>query len=252
MATSGTVSFNLSIEEIIEDAYERCGGQARAGYDLKSARRSLNIILSEWGNRGLHFWEVGNVNMALVTDQNTYRIYWDSDARTADATSGTYPTKDNNGNHIYNATDILEVVYRNEIASPTDVSMTKIDRSTYQALANKTSTGTPSQYFVQRFSNYTQIKVYLAPSSSTNKFLNFYYLKRIQDSGIYSNDPDAPYRFLPALTSGLAFYLSQKVAPDRTQALKLYYEDELARALSEDGSASSSYITPKAYYPAQS
>ena len=65
MATSGTVSFNLSIEEIIEDAYERCGGQARAGYDLKSARRSLNILLSEWGNRGLHFWEVGNVNMAL-------------------------------------------------------------------------------------------------------------------------------------------------------------------------------------------
>jgi hypothetical protein len=208
--------------------------------------------LSEWGNRGLHFWEVGNVNMALVTDQNTYRIYWDSAARTADATSGTYPTKDNDGNHIYNATDILEVVYRDEVASPTDVSMTKIDRSTYQALANKTSTGTPSQYFVQRFSNYTQIKVYLTPSSSTNKFLNFYYIKRIQDSGVYSNDPDAPYRFLPALTSGLAFYLSQKVAPDRTQALKLYYEDELARALSEDGSASSSYITPKAYYPAQS
>ena len=144
------------------------------------------------------------------------------------------------------------MVYRDEVASPTDVSMTKIDRSTYQALANKTSTGTPSQYFVQRFSNYTQIKVYLTPSSSTNKFLNFYYIKRIQDSGVYSNDPDAPYRFLPALTSGLAFYLSQKVAPDRTQALKLYYEDELARALSEDGSASSSYITPKAYYPAQS
>jgi len=252
MATSGTVSFNLSIEEIVEDAYERCGGQARAGYDLKSARRSLNILLSEWGNRGLHFWEVANVNMALNEDQNTYRIYWDSDARTADATSGTYPTKDNDGNHIYNATDILEVVYRSAVSSPTDVSMSKIDRSTYQALANKDSTGTPSQYFVQRFSNYTQIKVYLTPSSSTNKFLNFYYLKRIQDSGVYSNDPDTPYRFLPSLTSGLAFYLSQKVAPDRTQALKLYYEDELARALAEDGSASSSYITPKAYYPAQS
>ena len=158
MATSGTVDFNLSIEEVIEDAYERCGGQARAGYDLKSARRSLNILLSEWGNRGLHFWEVANTNMVLNEGQNTYRIYWDSDASTADATSGTYPTKDNNGNHIYNATDILEVVYRNEIASPTDVSMTKIDRSTYQALANKTSTGTPSQYFVERFSNYTQIK----------------------------------------------------------------------------------------------
>ena len=249
MATSGTVSFNLSIEEIIEDAYERCGGQARAGYDLKSARRSLNILLSEWGNRGLHFWEVGNVNMALNEDQNTYRIYWDATARNS---STDYPAKDNTGAYIYNATDILEVVYRNQISTPTDVSMTKIDRSTYQALANKDSTGTPSQYFVQRFRDYTQIKVYLTPSSRTDNFLNFYYFKRIQDSGVYTKDPDAPYRFLPSLTSGLAFYLSQKVAPDRTQALKLYYEDELARALAEDGSASSSYITPKAYYPAQS
>ena len=248
MATSGTVDFNLSIEEVIEDAYERCGGQARAGYDLKSARRSLNILLSEWGNRGLHFWEVGNVNMALNEDQNTYRIYKNSTARDS---STTYKAQDNTGAYIYNATDILEVVYRDEIASPTDVSMTKIDRSTYQALANKLSNGTPSQYFIQRFTDYTQIKVYLTPSSTTDKFLNFYYIKRIQDSGSYSNDPDAPYRFLPCMTSGLAFYLSQKVAPDRTQALKLYYEDELARALSEDGSASSSYITPKAYYPAQ-
>ena len=81
MATSGTVDFNLSIEEVIEDAYERCGGQARAGYDLKSARRSLNILLSEWGNRGLHFWEVGNVNMALNDGQNTYKIYKTAVAR---------------------------------------------------------------------------------------------------------------------------------------------------------------------------
>ena len=86
MATSGTVDFNLSIEEVIEDAYERCGGQARAGYDLKSARRSLNILLSEWGNRGLHFWEVGNVNMALNEDQNTYRIYKNATARDSSTT----------------------------------------------------------------------------------------------------------------------------------------------------------------------
>ena len=94
MATSGTVDFNLSIEEVIEDAYERCGGQARAGYDLKSARRSLNILLSEWGNRGLHFWEVGNVNMALNEDQNTYRIYKNSTARDS---STTYKAQDNTG-----------------------------------------------------------------------------------------------------------------------------------------------------------
>ena len=249
MATSGTVSFDLSIEEIIEDAFERCGGQGRSGYDIKSARRSLNILLSEWGNRGLHFWEVGNVNMALNQGQNLYRIYKDATARNSVTTN---PAKDNSGVYIYNATDVLEVVYRNQVSTPTDVTMTKIDRSTYQALANKESEGTPSQFFIQRFREYTDITVYMTPSSSTNKFLNFYYIKRIQDSGVYSNNPDAPYRFLPCMVSGLAFYLSQKVAPDRTQALKLYYEDELNRALTEDGSPTSSYVTPKAYYPSVS
>ena len=249
MATSGTVSFDLSIEEIIEDAFERCGGQGRSGYDIKSARRSLNILLSEWGNRGLHFWEVGNVNMALNQGQNLYRIYKDATARNSVTTN---PAKDNSGVYIYNATDVLEVVYRNQVSTPTDVTMTKIDRSTYQALANKESEGTPSQFFIQRFRDYTDITVYMTPSSSTNKFLNFYYIKRIQDSGVYSNNPDAPYRFLPCMVSGLAFYLSQKVAPDRTQALKLYYEDELNRALTEDGSPTSSYVTPKAYYPSVS
>ena len=249
MATSGSVSFDLSIEEIIEDAFERCGGQGRSGYDLKSARRSLNILLSEWGNRGLHFWEVANVNMALNQGQNTYRIYKDATAR---GSTTDNPAKDNAGTYIYNATDVLEVVYRNQVSTPTDVTMTKIDRSTYQALANKESEGTPSQFFIQRFREYTDITVYMTPSSSTNKFLNFYYIKRIQDSGVYSNNPDAPYRFLPCMVSGLAFYLSQKVAPDRTQALKLYYEDELNRALTEDGSPTSSYVTPKAYYPSVS
>ena len=249
MATSGTVSFDLSIEEIIEDAFERCGGQGRSGYDLKSARRSLNILLSEWGNRGLHFWEVANVNMALNQGQNKYRIYKDATAR---GSTTDNPAKDNAGTYIYNATDVLEVVYRNQVSTPTDVTMTKIDRSTYQALANKESEGTPSQFFIQRFREYTDITVYMTPSSSTNKFLNFYYIKRIQDSGVYSNNPDAPYRFLPCMVSGLAFYLSQKGAPDRTQALKLYYEDELNRALTEDGSPTSSYVTPKAYYPSVS
>ena len=249
MATSGSVSFDLSIEEIIEDAFERCGGQGRSGYDIKSARRSLNILLSEWGNRGLHFWEVANVNMALNQGQNTYRIYKDATAR---GSTTDNPAKDNAGTYIYNATDVLEVVYRNQVSTPTDVTMTKIDRSTYQALANKESEGTPSQFFIQRFREYTDITVYMTPSSSTNKFLNFYYIKRIQDSGVYSNNPDAPYRFLPCMVSGLAFYLSQKVAPDRTQALKLYYEDELNRALTEDGSPTSSYVTPKAYYPSVS
>ena len=250
MATSDSVEFDLSIEEIIEDAFERCGGQGRSGYDIKSARRSLNILLSEWGNRGLHFWEVANESIKLNEGQFLYRIYKDATARNSVTTNPAI--KRDTVDYLYNATDVLEVVYRNTLSTPTDVSMSKIDRSTYQALANKESKGTPSQYFIQRFRDYTDITIYLSPSSSTNKYLNFYYIKRIQDSGVYKNNPDAPYRFLPAMTSGLAFYLSQKVSPDRTQALKLYYEDELARALTEDGSASSSYITPKTYYPSVS
>ena len=247
MATSGTVAFNLSIEEIIEDAFERCGGQARAGYDLKSARRSLNLLLSEWGNRGLHYWEIGNESIKLTEGQTIYDIYFDSTGR--DGSTANPATIQDTASYFYNATDILEVVYRDQLTTPTDVSMTKIDRSTYQALANKDSKGTPSQYLVQRFSNKTRITIYLAPSSSTNDYLNFNYVKRIQDAGGYAKDPDAPYRFLPAMTAGLAFYLSQKVSPDRVQALKLLYEDELARALAEDGSSTSSYITPKTYYP---
>ena len=150
MATSGTVAFNLSIEEIIEDAFERCGGQARAGYDLRSARRSLNLLLSEWGNRGLHYWEVGNESIKLTEGQTIYDIYKNATARNS---STTYPaTIGDSGTYLYNATDILEVVYRDQLTTPTDVSMTKIDRSTYQALANKDSEGTPSQYLVQRLS----------------------------------------------------------------------------------------------------
>ncbi len=250
MATSETVGFNLSIEELIEDAFERCGGQARAGYDLKSARRSLNLLLAEWGNRGLHYWEVTSTSIKLNEDQNIYDIYRNEDSRNS---STAYPaTVGDSGSYLYGATDILEVSYRNQLTSPTDVSMTKISRSDYQSLANKDSTGTPSQFFVQRLYQKVRIFLYLTPSSSTNKYLNFFYVKRIQDAGGYDKNPDAPYRFLPPMTAGLAFYLSQKVAPDRTQALKLLYEDELARALAEDGSATSSYITPQAYYPTTS
>jgi hypothetical protein len=141
MATSNTTTFNLEIDEVIEDAYERCGVQTRSGYDLKSARRSLNILFSEWGNRGIHLWKVTN--------------------QTSNLTAGT--------------------------------------------------------------------TTYTAPSA-------------------YTNDPDAPFRFLPCMVSGLAFYLSQKKNPQATQSLKLYYEDELQRALTEDGQRSSVHIVPQNYY----
>ena len=236
--TSGTVIFdkNFSIDEIIEEAYERIGSQGVSGYQLKTARRSLNILFQEWGNRGLHYWQIANNDITLVADQAVYTMFRSTGDGTSDATA------------VYGVDDVLEAVYRN--SSNVDTPLTKINRSTYQPLSNKTSTGTPTQYYVQRFIDKVTITLYLTPGSSEagNK-LNYYYVKRIQDVGDYTNATDVPYRFVPCMVSGLAFYLAQKYAPDRVQAMKLYYEDELQRALAEDGSSSSAYITPKVYYP---
>ena len=235
--TSGTATFEkgFSISDIVEEAYERLGIQGVSGYQLKSARRSLNILFQEWANRGLHYWEVANNNITLVADQATYTMF----RSTADGTSSTTA--------VYGVDDILEASYRN---SNVDTPLTKISRSQYQALSNKTSTGTPTQYFVQRFIDKITITLYLTPGSNeAGKFLNYYYVKRIQDAGDYTNDADVPYRFVPCMTAGLAYYLAIKNAPDRVQMLKMLYEDELQRALQEDGSSSSTYISPKVYYP---
>ena len=236
--TSGTTVFdkNFSIDEIIEEAYERIGINELYGQLLKSARRSLNVLFQEWSNRGLHYWEVETNNLTLVSGQSTYTMYRSTGDGASDATA------------IYGVDDILEASYRN--ASSVDSPLTKISRSEYQALSNKTSTGQPTQYFVQRFIDKVTITLYLTPGSSeAGNTIAYYYVKRIQDVGAYTNATDVPYRFVPCMLSGLAYYLSVKFAPQRTQELKLLYEDELQRALQEDGSSSSSYITPKTYYP---
>ena len=237
MATSGTTTFEttFSISDIVEEAYERIGISGVSGYQLKGARRSLNILFQEWANRGLHCWEVANNNVTLVSGQSVYTMFRSTSDGTSDATA------------VYGVDDILEASYRN---SNVDTPLTKINRSTYQALSNKSSTGQPTQYFVQRFIDKVTITLYLTPGSSeAGNFLNYYYVKRIQDVGDYTNATDVPYRFVPCMVSGLAFYLSQKFNPQLVQQMKLLYEDELNRALQEDGSSSSSYITPKTYYP---
>ena len=236
--TSGTYTFDktFAIDEIIEEAYERIGFQTNSGYDIKTARRSLNILFQEWSNRGLHYWEVANNSITLVDGQSEYTMYRSTSDGTSDATA------------VYGVDDVLEAVYRN--SSSVDFPLTKISRSEYQALSNKTDEGTPTQYFVQRFIDKVTITLYLTPGSTeAGNTINYYYVKRIQDVGDYTNATDVPYRFVPCMCAGLAYYLSQKRAPQRTQELKLLYEDELQRALAEDGSSSSSYITPKTYYP---
>ena len=310
--TSGTTIFEkgFSIADIVEEAYERIGIEGVSGYQLKGARRSLNIMFQEWGNRGLHYWEIANNTISLVNGKNTYDIFRSATDGTSDAmfsplfanmtnnqttvvvdsvsnfpatgtlligteqitytgitsstntftgctrganntAAATHLTDDNcfnNSSFIYGAGDLLEASYRN--SSSIDSPLTKISRSTYQALSNKTALGQTSQYFVQRFIDKVSITVYLTPGASqVGDFLNFYYINRIQDSGAYTNAADVPYRFVPCMVSGLAYYLAIKFVPQRLQPLKLIYEDEFNRALTEDGSESSSFITPKTYYP---
>ena len=243
--TSGTTTFDrtFAIDEIIEDAFERIGLNSVAGYQLKSARRSLNILFQEWGNRGIHYWEIAETNIDLIEGQAEYKFFRSSD----DGTSAVSTPA-----NIYGMSDVLEAqLSSNRTQTPhSDSPMTKVDRSTYAAFSNKLSKGTPNQYWVQRFIDHVSISVYPTPDSTNgSKDMHIYYIKRIQDIGDYTNATDVPFRFVPCMVSGLAYYLSQKYQPQLVQQMKLLYEDELARALAEDGSASSTYITPKVYYP---
>ena len=228
MATSGSVTFNLNIDEIIDEGFERCGLSTTSGYDLRSARRSLDLLFAEWGNRGIHLWKVALHENALVSGQAEYSV-----------SAGV--------------SDVLEAFVSSTAASSDssstqDVSLTKIDRSTYAALPNKLATGQPSQYYVSRETT-PKIYLYQAPDLNTYTTLKYYVIKRIEDAGAYTNDADVAYRFLPCMCAGLAYYLSMKKAPSLVQQNKLVYEDELKRALDEDGQRTSTYITPQSFYP---
>jgi hypothetical protein len=227
MATSGTTAFDLQIDDIIEEAYERCGMRTNSGNDIRSARRSLNLLFAEWGNRGIHLWKVELNEQALTAGTATY----------------TTPTDVNDVLEAY----ISTTAAAGDNASTNDIALTKIDRSAYAALPNKLATGQPSQYYVNRQTTPT-ISLYLAPDASTYTTLKYYTINRIEDAGAFTNNADVAYRFLPCMCAGLAYYLSQKRAPDRIQVLKQLYEDELLRALNEDGSRTSVYISPQTYF----
>jgi len=244
--TSGTVTFDktFSVDEVIEEAYERIGIQDLTGFQLKSARRSLNIMFQEWGNRGLQYWEVAETNIDLIEGQAEYTFYRASGDGTSSVTVAPAD--------VYGVADVLEATYRTgrTATSQSDTALTKINRSTYSSIANKLTKGTPTQYFVQRLIDKTTITFYPTPdSTAASKDAHIYYVKRIQDVDDYTDANDVPYRFVPCMVSGLAFYLSQKNKPELTQQTKLLYEDELNRALIQDGSSTSTYITPQSYYP---
>ena len=228
MATSGTTAFDLSIEEIIQEAYERCGMATTSGHSLKSARTSLNLLFAEWANRGIHLWKVSLHENTLVSGQAEYSV----SAGVSDVLEAFVSTTAAGAN----------------TANTQDVSLTKIDRSAYAALPNKLATGQPSQYYVEREKT-PKIYLYQAPDVVTYKVLKYYVIKRIEDAGVYSNDADVVFRFLPCMVAGLAYYLAMKNAPALVQQNKLIYEDQLKRALDEDGQRASLFISPANYYP---
>ena len=236
--TSETTEFNPQIDEVIEEAYERTGVLGtRTGYQLRSARRSLNLLFQEWGNRGVHLWKVKLAKVPLVEGQAEYNYASDST------------------NFPQDIDTVLEAYYRNnsDATAPQDIALTKIDRSAYSATPNKLAKGTPSQYYVERKLN-PSIFLYTTPSSSvsdattpSNFQFCFYYLSKIQDVGDYNNTSDVVNRFYPCMISGLAYYLSQKVSPDRSGELERRYESEMLRALDADNQGTSSFISPQTF-----
>jgi len=214
MATSGSRDFDLDVGEIIEEAYERCGLESRTGYDLKTARRSLNIMFADWANRGLNLWTVEQSTQALTDGTASYTLSADF-------------------------TDLLEVVVRR---SGTDFMLTKMSRGEYLNIPTKTQEGRPTQYYFDRKTT-PSITLWPTPENSTDTLV-FYYVRRIQDVDTQINTTDAPFRFLPCVIAGLSYYLAVKKAPDRIQLLKSIYEEEFQRASDEDDDRVPLKLTP--------
>ena len=237
--TSGVSEFNPQIDDIIEEAFERTGvSGTRTGYQLRSARRSLNIMFQEWANRGVHLWKIKLAKIPLVEGQAEYNFASDSE------------------NFPQDLDTVLEAYYRNnsDATAPQDIALTKIDRSAYSATPNKLAKGTPSQYYVERKLN-PSIFLYTTPSSSVSSTTTpsnfqfcFYYLAKIQDAGSYNFTSDVVNRFYPCMMSGLAYYLSQKYSPAMSQELERRYESELLRALDADNQGTSTFISPQTFY----
>ena len=222
MATSGSRDFDLDVAEIIEEAFERCGLELRTGYDAKTARRSLNVMFSEWANRGINLWTVRQATLTV--------------------TSGTATYTSSNG-LASPMNDLLEVALRR---SSTDFEMERISRGDYLNIPNKSTTGRPSQFFFNRQTS-PELTVWPTPENSTDQVV-YYYITRIEDADKLTNNADVPYRFIPCMVSGLAYYLAIKKAPERVQFLKNVYEEEFQRAADEDEDRVSLKLAPDIRY----
>jgi hypothetical protein len=221
MTTSGTASFNLDIDDLVEEAYERLGMRMTSGNQLKTARRSLNLLFLDWANRGLNLWTIEQAVLPVVQGDNELALPADT-------------------------INVLTAVIRDPSVSPLiDISIDRISRAEYLNVPNKTTQARPAQFYVER----TNVpKVYLYPAADKAYNLVYYRIRRIQDAGDYTNTTDVNFRFLPCLVAGLSYYLSLKFAPDRVGALKQIYEEEFARAAAEDRDTASFFIVPDVGY----
>ena len=226
---ASTASFDLTIDQICQEAYERCGLQIRNGYDLQTAKRSLNLMLAEWANRGLNLWTIQLQEKSIAADTTNL--------------SGT-SLFGSSADASQQIIDITDVVIRD--SSNNDYSATSISRATYLNYTVKTTSGRPTQYYFERTINPT---LFLYPAADTTYTLRYYALVRMFDAGDYTNNTQIPFRFLPCMTAGLAYYISMKKSPDRLVALKQIYEDEFQRAAAQDGERTSLFLTPKTYFP---
>jgi len=223
MAISNSKNFEPDVAEYIEEAFERCGLELRTGYDLKSATRSLNIMLADWANRGLNQWTIAQKTVDMVASTAVYNI---------DSTNATAPI------------DVLDVFIRETIGTETtDIPLSRLSRAEYSHITTKTSTGKPNQFFVDKQITPT-ISVWPVPDKSATYTIYMNVLTRMDDADAATNTLEVPFRFYPCLAAGLAYYISMKRAPQLTGQLKNIYEEEFDRALSTDEDRTSFKVAP--------
>jgi len=223
MALSGSNDFELDVADYVEEAFERCGLEVRTGYDLKTATRSLNLMLADWANRGLNRWTMAQTTQSITAGTATYTLGIDT-------------------------IDILSAVIRTGTGTnQSDISLSRLSRDGYLSITNKNSTGKPTQFYVDRQIN-PIIKLWPTPDSVETYTLVFDRLTRMDDADSSINTLDVPFRFYPCLAAGLAYYIALKKSPERVQILKAVYEEEFERAASEDRDRATLSLTPSRDY----
>lgn len=222
MATSGTKTFSLDTAGVMEEAYELAGLELRTGYDAVTARRSMNIMFSDWANRGVNVWTIAQVSLTLTEG-------------TANYTLNSYDI------------DILDAVIRKTVGTTvTDFQITSIGRDEYLNIPTKETKARPVEFFIDR---QTTPVLYLwpTPENSTDIFLSNR-IQRMDDISASVNDPDLPSRFMAPMVSGLAFYIALKKNPERIGILKPLYEEDFARAVAGDQGRTSLHLVPRSTY----